>query len=268
MSTADRSIRGWVATFAVAVVLATGCVAKEEPPELPSVGTLSSDIEVLNAAPAAAKNAPTEATAAPEDYRNFANAWLRVKVLQLYAAGIVLVPAIVMGAALQQEPTQDGDDWVWSVTAGEATADLEIQVGAGSGWDVELYVSNAEVEEFLWVDGNFATDLTEGEWRLHDHMLGEGSDEVLAIQWTYESETERALTYENRNETSADVGDTLSYAISGETARLTFIDASDPSLVAAIEWSTSTGAGSIEVPGYNGGDPACWDSEFVNADCP
>jgi hypothetical protein len=256
-------------SISIAVTLvASSCVKQDEPPDLPSVATFNADIEVLAAAPATAKNAPTGlALADPSEYRNFANAWLRVKVLQLYAAGIVLVPAVVMGAALNQEPTQHGDDWVWSVTAQDTTADLEIQLGVVAGWDVELYVSNTELDRFLWVDGNFATDLTDGEWRLHDPMLQTGSDEVLAIQWTYEGETERSLTYENRDETSADVGDALTYSLSGDAATLVFVDASDPSVVANIAWNTSTGAGSIEVPGYNGGDRACWDSTFVNTAC-
>jgi len=240
------------------------CVAQEDPPELPPVGSMQANIEGPSSAPPIAKNAPLEGDGT---YTNFANAWVRVKVLQAYATGIVLIPAIVMGAALTQEPTQHGGTWVWTVSAGGATADLEVRLGPVTGWDVDLYVTNAEVTRFLWVEGNFAADLSEGYWLGHDVTLPAADNDVLEIAWTYHSDTDRTLAFSNVNHTSPDVGDVVTFTVSGTTATLVYDDASDPDLIANISWDTTSYDGSIQVPGYNGGAIACWNTAFENASC-
>jgi hypothetical protein len=47
-----------------------------------------------------------------------------------------------------------------------------------------------------------------------------------------------------------------------------FEDASVPDSTAFIAIDTVTGAGSIQVPLYNGGQRACWDDAFLNTTCP
>lgn len=254
---------GLVLALALVSSQATGCV-QEDAPELPPVTSLTANLEAPESAPLAAKNADPAGTG---DHTNFANAWLRVKILQLYGAGVILIPGAVMAAALSQEPRQDGETWIWSVTALGATADLEINAGLTSGWDVDLLVSNAELDRFLWVEGNFALDLSEGVWTAHDANLPAGSDDVLDIRWTHVSDTDRTLVFENTNQSSPDVGDVLTFSVSGTTATLRFEDASDASVVANISWDTETAAGSIEVPLFNNGEKACWNSAFVNAAC-
>ena len=270
MNTLARRLR--VATIVTATVgISFGCVAKDDdnPPDLPPVGSLTTDVEVLNGAPPAAKNAPLGPTATGTDgaYQNFANAWLRVKVVQLYGAGIILLPAAVMGAALTQEPQQRGDTWVWTISALGATADLEVSANLVSGWDIDLYISNADLSRYLWIEGDFALDLTEGTWAANDHNQSPGSDRVLEISWNYNSETDRSLEYRNVNSESEDVGDAMRFTLNGTAATLAYTDASDSNVVANIEWDTGTGHGSIQVPHYNNGDKACWDSGFEDTLC-
>lgn len=246
-------------------VALAGCQT-DEPPELPRATTMSVDIEAMAAAPAVAKDAPS--SAAPSEYNNFANAWLRVKVLQLYAAGVVVVPALAIGAALLQDPSFDGDRWIWTITVAGVTGELEVSHSLIEGFDVELYVTGGELDRFLWVEGNFGDGTGTGEWVLHDPDITGGDDSALAIRWTYAADDDRSLTYEVLSSASPDVGDSITYAVSGNTASVVYTDASDAGLVAEIEWDRTTGVGSLEVPGYNNGERACWDASFVNAACP
>lgn len=253
-----------LSAFLITTLSTTFACQQEEPPELPPVSSLTANLEGPESAPTMAKNADLELEG---DYRNFANAWARVKIVQLYAAGIILVPSAVIGAALSQEPTEDGEDWVWSITALGATAELVVSLGLVDGWDVDLYISNAELERYHWVEGNFATDLSAGTWVARDPDLPAGEDAVLEISWTHTSETEHSLTYTNVSTSHDNYQDFIRYSRSGQTATLVYEDADDADLVADISWDTQTYAGSIEVPLYNEGKRACWDEDFVNAAC-
>ena len=255
---------GILASVALALTATFGCANNEEPPELPPVTSLTTNLEAPAAAPDTAKNADINGTGV---HTNFANAWVRVKVLQLYGAGIILIPGTVMAAALTQQPTLRGDTWVWSVTALGATADLEVRGAVNEGWDIDLLISNTELDRYLWIEGNFALDLSEGIWTAHDANLPAGADDVLDIRWTYVSDTERTLVFENTNQSSPDVGDVLTYSVSGNTATLRFDDASEANQIAEITWDSTTGLGSIQVPDYNNGERACWNAAFENAAC-
>jgi hypothetical protein len=243
-----------------------GCVQEEQPPELPPVGTMQTELGTIESAPQVAKDADPDALG---DYSNFANAWVRVKLLQAYGTGIVFIPAVAMGLALTQDPSYQGDRWVWSVTVGQTTGDLELSGGPLAGWDVEFFVSNPVegISNFLWIEGHSNPDLTEGYWLGHDVNLPAGEDEVLEIAWRYTSETDRSLAYSNVKTSSPDLGDVITYTVLGTTATVVYDDASDEDLIANITWDTTTGVGSIQVPYYNGGEKACWDASFRNAPC-
>jgi hypothetical protein len=261
MKTARNTISSLIA--ASAMVLGTvGCA--EQPPELPPVASMSADISSVDSAPAIAKNAALQGDG---EYTNFANGWVRVALVRAWATGVLLVPAASMGIALTQEPHKQGDRWVWSVTVGATTGDLELSADLADGWTVEFYVSNQQLDRYLWIEGHFVTDLTSGYWLGHDPNLPAGDDEVLEISWQYTSPTDHSLEYSNVNSSSPDIGDVLSYTRSGQTATVVFDDASEPDQVATVSWDTTTGAGSIEVPLYNGGAEACWGSTFQNAPC-
>jgi len=255
-----------LAASAALLLGSVGCVQEEQPPELPPVGTMSTELSSVNSAPQAAKNADP---ALMGEYSNFANAWVRVKVLQVYGTGIIAIPAVAMGLALTQDPTHQGNRWVWSITVGQTTGDLELSGDLLSGWDVDFFVSNPaqSISGFLWIEGHSNTDLTEGYWVGHDVNLPPEADEVLEIDWRYDSDTDRSLAFSNVNTSSPDLGDVITFTVLGNTATLVYDDASDASLIANIDWDTTTGVGSIEVPHYNGGEKACWDAAFMNTPC-
>ncbi len=265
-----RSIAS-IACFSL--LLGTACIkGEDDSPDLPPAESLSVDLSVLNSAPVGAKNAPTGQTAAPEDYLNFANAWARVKVVQFFAGLVIVVPAAAIAAALQQSPMKDGDRWVWQVTVGDTTADLEVAASLVSGFDVDLYVTNPQLTRYLWVEGNFGDGSGTGEWVLHDPEIEGDDDRALSITWTYVSSTDRSLSYEilsprpNAND-EVFQGDTFSFSVDGTNATLEYEDADEPGTVAVISWDTGTGAGLLQVPGFNAGAAACWDELFENTGC-
>lgn len=252
-------------SLSIATAFAFGACGGDDPPDLPQVSSMSANLEAPNSAPAPAKNADP---AVVGDYQNFANAFVRVRIVQTVAVAAVVVPAAVIGAALTQEPVEEGDTWHWSVTALGATADLYVKLGLVSGWDVELFVTNNEVTDFLWVEGDFTTDLSSGTWTAHDPSLPAASDEVLEIEWTHSSETDNAISYTNVNSEHEGFEDVMSFTIIQSNAVLVFDDASDPDQVATIAWDMLSKAGAIQVPLFNGGNEACWDAEFKNTACP
>lgn len=232
-------------------------------PEPLSSATVEADLSGIEDAPRAAKAAlPT----ARSEYRNFANAWLRVKVLQLYAAGLIALPAAAVAATLNQQPTLTGGKWIWELTALGSTASLQIQRTDVGQWKAEMLVSNSSVTDFLWLEGQYDATQSEGSWTIHDPELS-GSTAVLGIDWSYASETEHTLTYRNIDQSSADVGDKIEYQRDGNDASVVFTDASDSDSVARIAWDATTGVGSIEVPNYNDGNKACWGTDFKDTDC-
>ena len=136
----NQRLLSTVGSLLICSMISLGC-AQEQPPELPPVESMSADVSAMEAAPFAARNANPDGTG---EYSNFANAWLRVNLLRLYAAGVMFVPAVAMGLALTQEAEADGEDWVWTVTVGQTTARLEVALGLVSGWDVDFLISNPE----------------------------------------------------------------------------------------------------------------------------
>ena len=76
---------------------------------------------------------------------------------------------------------------MWTVTALSTTGDLELSADLTDGWTVELYVSNQQLDRYLWIEGHFVADLTSGYWLGHDPNLPAGNDDVLEISWRYTS---------------------------------------------------------------------------------
>ena len=122
----------------LATLLGPGCDTDEggdAAPELPPIATLQADLSGIESAPLAAKQASPTTTG---NYSHFANAWLRVNVLRLYAAGIVLIPAAVMAAALSQQPTFEAGAWTWRVNAANADATLRVAGTRATGFSATL----------------------------------------------------------------------------------------------------------------------------------
>jgi hypothetical protein len=266
-----KSITTISSSLVIASTLALGgCQQSEEeevPPELPRVSSMSMDLDALTSAPAIAKSG---ARAAIGDYANFGNAYTRVAIVEVAAIALVALPATAIGLALTAPAEHVGDGrFHWSVTALGATADVFVQHSLPDGWKGELYISSAglNLNNFLWVEGDFNSILTDGTWTLHDPNLPAANDTSLEIDWKYRADDDLSLTYRNVNQQSEDVGDTMDFSVLGDNASLVYTDASNPAQVATIIWDVFTAEGGMQVPDYNEGQEACWDAAFVNSSC-
>ena len=259
----------------------------EEPPEFPSMSIMTPDLSILDSAPPAAKRPPVGTATfaagdlsgvAPQDYANFGNAWVRLVVLELWTATILAIPTIVLAAVLQDVPDwradrgPDGNGaWVWSVTYLGHTAELELSLKnneTGQGWRAEMYVSNATLSRFLWMSADANPFLTTGTWTFHSANQPEGDNAVLSIGWNYVDAANSSLVFTNLDSQSDGTGDVYTFSREGTHMKLHVTDADVPGSLARIEWFLDSSVGGIEVPEYNGGEPACWDSAFVNVACP
>ncbi len=242
-----------------------GCPADDDNPNLPPASTLTANVETLKGAPQAAKNANITT---PGDYQNFANAWLRVQIVNAAAVGIIAIPTLTLHATTATQPTFAGGTWTWQTTI-QNTNNVTVEL-IGSlllGWNVDMTITNSDLTDFLWVDGQFSGDRTSGTWTLHDPDLPLATNEVLTVGWEYTDDTHRQLAYSNVNAQSADMNDVMTWSIADTTAMLAFTDADNVEGSGTIQWDTTTGVGWIEVPEYNNGDKACWDTEFKNTTC-
>ncbi len=257
------------------VTLGVGCDKNDgnEAADLPPASTLNFDIGVLAAAPAEAKQDPNSATHVAQDdghHENFYQAWFRVAWLGFASALVVILPATGIALAANQKAVRDGDKWIRTVNVGDAKLELEHSVNLLSGWDIDFYVTNSKegLDRFLWVAGSHDLDLSEGTWTLNNPKSEVSDKAMVDISWTYESDTDRTLTVKNVQDGDEGEDDAFKITVLGDQRLLEFTDADDNSVVADIEWNAKTGAGSIQVPGYNEGNKACWDDEFHNIDCP
>ena len=66
--------------------------------------------------------------------------------------------------------------------------------------------------------------------------------------------------------TGEDAGTSIAFTADGDLSRIDLVDGptGDESF---IRWNEATGAGSLLVPDYNGGEEACWDEEQWDVDC-
>jgi hypothetical protein len=255
--------------LATSALVLSGCPQAEEeeeaPPSLPRISSLSMDMSALTSAPTAAKQGGSTAIG---DYENFAHAYTRVAIVEVAALAVVALPATAIGLAISTPGEQLSDgSYHWSVSALGATANVFVSHNFTDGWRGELYVSGANLNNFLWAEGEFNTALTDGTWTLHDANLPAGNDTSLEIDWRYRADDDLSLTYHNVNQQSDGAGDTMDFTISGSNASLVYTDASEPNQVATIIWDAFTAEGAIQVPDFNGGQEACWDDLFVNTSC-
>ena len=245
-----------------------GCAQEEEeeaPPSLPLATSMSMDMSALTSAPNIAK---TDTSTAVGDHANFANAYTRVVIVDVIAVALVVLPATAIALAINQPAERQNDgSYHWTVTALGTTADVFVAHSLGEGWTGELYITNDTHSNYLWVEGAFTTDLTNGTWTLHDSTLAAGADVSLEIDWDHRAVADYSLTYRNANTQNEGFGDTMDFTLVGQNASLVYTDASAPSQVATIVWDTVTAAGGMQVPEFNGGEEACWDAAFLNTSC-
>jgi hypothetical protein len=148
------------------------------------------------------------------------------------------------------------------------TVDLEGS-WARNGVDWELRVSGhvdgRTFDHDLWYRGHSAFDGRTGYWIFSD-LDDEGAD-VARLDWSDPRTGPSELELEVIDPADPDYGDHVAYLDDGPVRRVEWTDTS-ANLVSFVTWDEATGAGSLRVPDYNGGERACWDEDQEDAACP
>ena len=205
---------------------------------------------------------------------NYANAVARVAFVDLVAVSALTPPYLAFCSAVHATPVADGDStYLWTYSWADST-DHNLQIHLRGRvrpdhveWSLRVTApdANPPLHDFLWYTGQSSRTSFTGYW-IFNNDVEDQPVEAARIDWTCTAPRARVLTYANIDATSPGYGDTLTYTAAGDDGSLTFHDAS-LGLDSFIDWNVLTGAGSMQVPDYNGGATACWDGQHENIDC-
>ncbi len=260
-----RSVFGLCAALAIISLLAcekNPTESKAEKPALPPAQSMQMDLSTFSNPGALGK------AAEPTTKANFTNAAVRVAIINTVVVAHLTIPTAVFVAAASQKPTLEEDakfHWVYQVTIGLTTykADLAGWVDRANKkvrW--EMYVTNPlyqpALSDFLWYQGWANLENSQGQWTFYDPQQPSVKVPVITIDWSYKSDQDAVLLFTNVWQGHAEQGDTLEYKVKNNDRSIQFFDKSE-SLTSIIFWDAVTGAGYLQVPGYNDGQPAHWD---------
>ena len=136
---------------------------------------------------------------------------------------------------------------------------FDLAVGDQVAWELSLAPANGTA--LVWFTGTTSGDGDEAAWIFHD-LDRSGGPVSGEIRWGATA-TGRYLEFTSHED--GNEGDALRFETGADESRIDFTpgDASTPSF---IRWDP-TGAGSLMVPDYNGGQEACWDAWFRDTIC-
>lgn len=238
----------------------------QEAPVLPDAGKLTLDVSFFDA------GADMTADMAGKDFTktNFLNAYLRVAVLNIVTRVVLTPPVAAFAVALHTVPSyQEDGSWIWVYTHVDGAEEQQIRlrglpVTNGVEWQMHVSDSaaNPPFENELWFEGSTHLDGQLGDWTFYDFNLT-GKPAVARLEWGTDSGGEYLVISALYG---ADEGDVLAYRHDAPDCSIDFTDGADGSQY-YIRWNEFDGTGSLMVPDYNNGDPACWDENQDDTDC-
>ncbi len=241
----------------------------DQPPVLPDPANLTFDFGFFDQAAAAAPDG-REMTA-KGNKSNFFNAYLRVIVIRAITGFVLTPPVAAFAVALHTLPSPQPDGfyiWVYTCVNGDEEAQIRLRgraIGARVEWELRVTAPAAAVplDNEVWFTGTTRDDGDFGQWRFYDPTLP-GDPAVADLEWGT-SLAGKYLAFTCLY--GEDDGDTLAYRRNGPLASIEFTDASAGDQLWFIRWDETAGSGSLLVPDYNGGEPACWDANQDNTTC-
>ena len=227
-----------------------------EQPTLPPEASMKMDLSLFigQAAQSLAKNP------ALTKY-HFATAVVTATLVNASVLVHLAVPTAVFAAAFSQEPEfKDDGKWHWIYSINNYSADLAGWIDTPNKEAVwEMYVSHGNnLNNFLWYEGRSNLTGTAGYWLFYNAENPDSPAEMVRLDWTNNSVTDRTLQITNVWEGNSGQGDILKYTVDGTDNSIEFYDASED-ITAIIFWDSETTAGYIHLPNYNNGEPAYWD---------
>ena len=170
------------------------------------------------------------------------------------------------------ERQSDGYHWTYLVSQGGLTYDADLK-GRARGivdavWEMRVTSTSAvpPLSDFLLFSGRSQLDTAKGEWKVFKSSTPTTPTAILDLFWFKEGTNSWRVVFKNIETGAADVDDYLEFQSATDLRRVIYYDKS-LDVQSIIEWNTSTNAGYIDSPGYNGGVKACWNSTFQNTTC-
>jgi hypothetical protein len=205
---------------------------------------------------------------------NFTAAATTALVINTLVVAHLSVPVAVFTAAKRTIPVkQDDDSWLWSYSR---TIGLETFTANLTGkrendtifWSMKISNTSSfrPLDNFEWYTGVSSRENGFGSWQFFNRDTPDQANPTYAIEWNVERGVKRERTFTNQEAGSSYFGNVVRYAVEGDMTSISFTEAAKDSTT-IIEWSRSTGAGSITSPEYKQGEKACWDTDKQDAAC-
>ncbi len=260
----------------------------ERAPALPDASTMTLDLSFFDSAPVdrasiAAGGPLLVQTVTGKE--NFINGAVRVYFVELVFWAALQPPVAAFALAIHSVPQlQDDGSWLWTYIYVENELEYQIflygtDAGNHSEWRMEVSTNNPAMplDHFVWFTGEAMKAESSGYWQFYEPVTGpaEAAASGLArspgiqsvrIDWLNGLDGTHELTVLNNMPGGKDEGDHLVFSGSPAMSAVEFTDVSGP-LIYNVTWYRD-GSGSIEVPDYNNGEKACWDTHQNDAVCP
>lgn len=207
---------------------------------------------------------------ADKSQNHFFNAYLRAIIVTAMTELVLAPPVAAFSVALHTPPSHQADgSWIWVYTHVQGQQEVQIRLHGlvledSVQWS--LYVSDNNpahpIDNELWFDGTTANEGEEGAWTFYDFNL-DGKPAVAELQW---GEGEQGSYLSLTALEGEDAGTVLTYLEDGPLCAIEFQSLEDENPW-FIRWNEDDGTGSLQVPDYNYGEPACWDSNQQDTFC-
>lgn len=264
---------------------------QRQAPALPDASTMTMDLSFFDQAsenlPALGKGThdPMTFSVVPEK-TNFINAALRVQLLHLVFCGALMPPVSAFSLAIHSVPQLQPDgSWLWTYIFVKDQVEYSIflygrDAGDRTQWKMEVSTANPEMplDHFVWFEGEALKYESSGYWQFYEPILSPAlvaaaaaaqtpGKQSIRIDWLNLTGNVHQLSLLNNNPDSPDEGDLIVFYASPAVSRVDFTDSAAPEVVYNITWYAD-GSGSIQVPDYNNGERACWDTNQFDVVCP
>jgi hypothetical protein len=263
----------------------------DQAPALPATSTMMFTVDFFGANPAgvtpqeieSGRPGPVLQTVGTDNRTHWINAFVRALYVQLLVFDALEEPIGAFALAAHSVPQkQDDGSWLWTYIFVEEGLEYSIFLyGTPSDtyvdWRMEVSTNDPDLllDHFVWFGGRTWNDNSHGYWQFHEPATGTPvvtagtatpGTESVRIDYANPSRTEHRLTVTVNGAGHVDEGDYLEFFESSFVGSITHYDASED-LQSDITYYPD-GSGSMTVPGYNGGEQACWDQNQFDTVCP
>lgn len=243
-------------------------------PQIPPAQTLKPDLSPIVTTSSQGKTVSTLAIG-----QNFIEARQRGAVIGSFLGLNVAFPASLVGAASSTTPEMTSPGvWEWNfmhenpLTSGNVESNLVATINADSGnvnWVLQLDANGTliEFQDFQILTGTSTLDGTSGQWDINTFSPETNNQNVATTNsWSIDTDSLLTLNSTIKLDFSPLNGDEFAFSQQDTLTTLTFTDVSE-SATTQIAWIPVTSAGKIIAPGFNNGEPACWDENKEDIAC-